>query len=314
MRNFLSIPILVTGLSFLYGCNDDSYNIRQAGEAEKLGEEKEPIIPDMVHIEGGVFVMGDFGATGKDGVWRPYFPAAMEQNAAHEVTLSSYSLGRFKITWENFDNYLLANHLEPIERGLSKTWARKPFEQEPTSRFYGSKPAQVTWQEANNYCGWLGEKIGVPVTLPTSAQWEFAARNRGSQDWVYPTHDGQPLHNHPELAKEVDETSSFVPVGSQLPANPLGLFDMAGNGMEWVQDWFSKEYYQERPTRVDPKGPEEGKQRVVRNLGTDSLDFSFSRTGISESLPSMMNPEWESVAEYTFRCAVQSPEPIKSRQ
>jgi len=289
----------------LQGCEEP-----QASEFDNLSvllaELEEKTSSNMVFIEGGSFIMGDFGAVGDDDVWRPYFPATIEEDKPHEVTLSSYYLSNQKTTWADFDTYLLANQLDVIERIYSENRDRTPYSQDPSSRYFIEKPAQVTWQEAKGYCQWMGAQTALPLDLPTSAQWEFAARNRGSKDWLYSTHDGKYLNSNYEMAELVHEGAEFVPVGSRLPPNPLGIYDMLDNGEEWVNDWFSKAYYRESDGVVDPQGPAQGAKKVIRNLGTDSLSFSFSRRGSSESVPSFAAEGERLIMEYTFRCAAQS--------
>tara|TARA_R110000850_G_scaffold117818_2_gene234371 strand:+ start:3367 stop:4299 length:933 start_codon:yes stop_codon:yes gene_type:complete len=305
MRNRSLVTILVGCSTLLHGCQDGQSDDATYDLPQLVTQLTEKARDDLAFIEGGTFIMGDFGAVGEDGVWRPYFPATIEEDQPHKVILSSYSLSKYKTTWHDFDTYLLANDLPLIERGLSKTWERNPFEQDPNSRLFVHKAARVTWQDAKNYCQWVGSLTGLALDLPTSAQWEFAGRNRGSNDWIYSTHDGQPLSAHPELSERVRDTGEYVPVGSRLPPNPLGIYDMADNGMEWVNDWFSETWYRENPEITDPQGPAEGNEKIVRNM-----DFSFSRIGMPESLPSAFNEEWDSISEYTFRCALQDSRPL----
>tara|TARA_B100001059_G_C17831083_1_gene584735 strand:- start:749 stop:1693 length:945 start_codon:yes stop_codon:yes gene_type:complete len=309
MRKRFILSVVLGGSALLLGCQDPQASSQNHSEANELTEAlielERRAYEDMIFIKGGTFTMGDFGAVSEAGTWLPYFPPTAEQNKAHEVTLSDYSLSRQKTTWEDFDTYLVVNDLDVFERNFSDVWEREPYNQDASSRFFIDKPAKVTWQEAKDYCQWLGEETGLPLDLPTSAQWEFAGRNRGSKEWLYSTHDGKSLASNRELEELVYEGSDFVPVGSRLPANPLGLYDMADNGKEWVNDWFSPTYYAEHPTITDPQGPAEGRKKMVRNL-----DFSFSHVGMSASLPSNFNEEWNVIAEYTFRCAVQSDTPV----
>ena len=296
---------LAAYLGLLSGCQDNHSGISQEELQGRLKQLGSRALDNLIFIEGGTFTMGDFGAVGEDGIWRPYFPPTIEEDFPHEVTLSSYSLSRLKTTWEDFDTYLLTNVLPVTERSYADHWERLPFDQDSSSHFYIKKPARVTWQEAKDYCLWLGVHTELPLDLPTSAQWEFAGRNRGSQEWIFSTHDGQPLRAHPELYELFHEGPDYVPVGSRLPPNPLGIYDMFDNGKEWVNDWFSDTWYRDNPTITDPQGPAEGSKRIVRNL-----DFSFSRVGMPGSVPSAFNEEWTLVITNTFRCALQRPAPI----
>ena len=306
MRNIAVVMTLLGCSNLLHGCEDSQRAASDHDLPDLATKLIEKARSNLVFIEGGTFTMGDFGAVGEDGVWRPYFPPTIDEDQPHEVTLSNYSLGAYKTTWGDFDTYLLANDLDVITKGLERNRMRSPFETDPGAHFYLDKPATVTWKEAKDYCQWLGKQMALPVDLPTSAQWEFAGRNRGSQEWIYSTHDGQPISANPELTKLMHEAGEFVPVGSRLPANPLGLYDMADNGKEWVNDWFSKTWYSVNPQVTDPQGPEEGTERVIRNL-----DYSFSRVGMPESVPSLSNEKWHIEAEYTFRSSLQSTVPVE---
>ena len=304
LRNAV-VLLCLSCLATLSGCNPD----RGIGAQEldqRLARLEAKALDGLVFIEGGTFTMGDFGAVGEDGIWRPFFPPTAERNKAHSVTLTSYSFGSHKTTWEDFDTYLIANELHVIARIFNEEWPREPFDSDQASRYYLKSPARVTWKEADDYCRWLGLRTQQPLALPTSAQWEFVARNRGSTDWIFSTHDGKPLRAHRDLYEQVGEGADYVPVGSRLPPNPLGVYDLADNGKEWVSDWFSETWYRDNPTITDPTGPADGAEKVVRNL-----DFSFSRIGMPETVQTMHSEDRFLVTQFTFRCALQSPNPLK---
>ncbi|MTB67442.1 SUMF1/EgtB/PvdO family nonheme iron enzyme [Providencia sp. wls1943] len=58
--------------------------------------------------------------------------------------------------------------------------------------------------------------------------------------------------------------------------NPIELYDMMGNGTDWVNDWYSDDYYQHSPEE-DPQGPETGTKRVVRGY-RGSVDGTLTIT------------------------------------
>jgi formylglycine-generating enzyme required for sulfatase activity len=109
----------------------------------------------------------------------------------------------------------------------------------------------VTWYEAGAYATWRGG------SLPTEAQWEFAARSTNSV--LFPWGDAW------DAAKaNVVDSGGTKPVGSYpLGASWVGALDMAGNAMEWVADWYSTTYYGEK-VRADPTGPGFGAAKVEK--------------------------------------------------
>jgi formylglycine-generating enzyme required for sulfatase activity len=111
----------------------------------------------------------------------------------------------------------------------------------------------ISWNDAIAYTDWLSKKTGLPFTLPTDAEWEYAAR--GTDGRAYPWGNEEPDGTRANYADEtfdkyfpgtgqsivhkgVDDGYAITsPVGS-FPngASPFGLLDMAGNVTEWVYD------------------------------------------------------------------------------
>ena len=268
-------------------------------------------LDNMVFVEGGEFLMGDFGwphnddpknmcdwPCGVDPSRMGPISMGADNKFVHPVKLSSYSLSKFQTTLGDFDLFLIAQgkplfDLEYRKREDLKEVLYAPDLPAPTQ----------SWQEAKDYCGWLGALSGIPVDLPTEAQWEYAARNRG-QHVAFSTDNGSLDYgrNFPTSGKGKRLTfavDSFVP-------NPLGIYNLSGNATDWVNDWYDKDYYRHSPLH-NPMGPETGSLRVLRgsNYPEDPL-LSASTVRRWAEVP----VRERHVPGFSFRCSIQSDHPI----
>ena len=106
-------------------------------------------------------------------------------------------------------------------------------------------PTKADWPV--NWIKWYGAYAFVKyydVSLPTEAQWEYAAR--GGQQLTYPTDDGTldltKANYNGDKPGVYNPDGHVVAVGS-YPDNPFGLYDMGGNVWEWCKDYYSESFY-----------------------------------------------------------------------
>lgn len=229
---------------------------------ERKARLKAKTMADMVYVQGGSFMRGDFTRLmGIEGITR--MTSKEDDKVIKEITLSDFWIGKYKVTYAEFDVFTDATGRPRTGIG----YGGSQDERHPTV------PARAYWQTAKDYCLWLGQLTGLPMDLPTEAQWEYAARSRG-QFFAVATDDGNVEYgrNLPYAAQE----EVISPIGSMgvypvglFPPNPLGLYDMSDNGVEWVNDWYAADAYATADSR-DPQGPATGTEKVMRSGAADS--------------------------------------------
>ncbi|MCF7513521.1 formylglycine-generating enzyme family protein [Pseudoalteromonas sp. L23] len=227
------------------GCDDLGQQIGAlTGEQDKQVQALiERTKAQMVFVEGGSFMMGDGG-----GPNNLPWTIARDNKPAHKVTLTSYSMGAYEVSYGDFDLYTAVNDLP---RTMWTKWDKDEIWRAPEF------PAGVSWYGAKNYCFWLAELTQLPFDLPTEAQWEFAARNRG-ENILFATDNGWI-----EEGRNYELNTDYAEPSGTYPPNPLGFYDLSGNMIEWVNDWWAEDYYQHSP-ELDPKGPSSGTKKVRR--------------------------------------------------
>ncbi|MCB9267753.1 MAG: SUMF1/EgtB/PvdO family nonheme iron enzyme [Lewinellaceae bacterium] len=239
---------------------------KEPERTEATTSANQPSGEEMVLIKGGPFEMGDTFGDGQN-----------DETPVHAVTLSDFYLGIHEVTFEQFDAFCAA------------TGASKPYD-EGWGR--DKRPViNVSWHDAVDYCNWRSRQerlqevytiSGTTVTanwdangyrLPTEAEWEFAARQRGqevrfgngknSADPKEINFNGSADYKKPySVAGQYRQKT--VPVGSLNSPNNLGLHDMSGNVWEWCWDWYDNGYYEKSKDSRNPQGPDSGSYRVLR--------------------------------------------------
>ncbi len=238
-----------------------------AGEAEKKSSH-----PKLVYIEGGTFQMGDVLADGDR--------AMLAETPVHEVEVGSFLLSPYEVTVGEFRKFVEETGYKTraqtdgqgkaTKEMIEKGWTKYPnFEAHWFKQTYQHPAVWIAWEDAIVYCNWLSKQHGLEAAydestgqlldkdgkittdvrqvqgfrLPTEAEWEYAARERGKRVRFG---NGKNVAKSDEInfdARKAEKKytvkgqyrEATTPVGSFAP-NALGLYDMSGNAWEWCSD------------------------------------------------------------------------------
>jgi len=233
---------------------------------------------DMVKVPAGFFIMGsDF--RGRD------------ERPAHSVYLDAFHIDKYEVSARQYAEFL-------NETGRNDSYYRinQYGTLEYDEKFHpkkGSYPINnVSWMGADAYCRWKNKR------LPTEAEWEKAAR--GVNGRLYPWGNNSPgpwdarfYQFWEQLGMDV-----MVPVDSMPDGkSPFGVYHMAGNVKEWVDDWYDSEYYKSRAHQMNPKSPPGGIFKVIRGGSWNDLPGFIYSSFRNNSRPEIR------LEDYGFRCA-----------
>ncbi len=237
--------------------------------------------PDMVVIPAGSATLGSTAEERAASGIVPVF--GDREGPTYKATFAHpYAIGRTEVTRGQYRAFIEATKRpDPAGCGVHEpkgdTWGPQPgyswhnpgFDQDD------SHPAVcISYDDATAYAAWLTKKTGKAYRLPSDAEWEYAARGGTTTAWYWGSAPEQgcaianllsagtldKLGRPKSLADRMVCSSSrsfTVPVAS-YPANPFGLYDMAGNAFEWSADCNSKD---------NGDGHADGSARTAKDAG-----------------------------------------------
>jgi formylglycine-generating enzyme required for sulfatase activity len=198
--------------------------------------------PEMIVIPAGSFTMGS-----------PESETARvaREGPQHEVTIAKpFAVSKFVVTFADWDACTSVGGCPQEGRAGDAGWGR------------GKQPViHVSWDDAQAYVRWLSTMTGKSYRLLTEAEWEYAARAGTMTAFYWGDEIGENNANCHRCSSKWDNLQTS-PVGSFKP-NEFGLFDMAGNVWQWVQDCDHADY---KGAPTDGSAWEKGRctKRIVR--------------------------------------------------
>jgi formylglycine-generating enzyme required for sulfatase activity len=215
------------------------------------------LLPTFIHIPAGAFLMGtperELSALAKayGGTRESY----REESPQFSLHLPAFAIARAPVT-----NALYAAFAAASGARLPITWRGG----QPPKHLLDHPVVDVTWEEANAFCGWLNQVIAdyqstqstvynlqSAIRLPTEAEWERAAR--GTDGRTFPWGGGWDAAK--ANTREAGRGGTSPVVAYPAGASPEGCLDMCGNVWEWTASLDRLYPYDPHDGREDPRAP-----------------------------------------------------------
>jgi formylglycine-generating enzyme required for sulfatase activity len=174
--------------------------------------------PEMIVIPAGAFTMGS--------------PATEQgrfnnEGPQHKVTIAKpFAVSKYDVTFADWGACVSVGACpKAVDSGFGRD----------------TKPViNVGWDDAQTYVAWLSKMTGQPYRLLTEAEWEYAARAGTTTPYYWGDTGGTGNANCFGCGSKWGNQLTS-PVGS-FAANQFGLYDMAGNVWQWLQDCYHPDY------------------------------------------------------------------------
>ncbi len=262
---------------------------------------------ELVHIPAGRFIMGDTTGKGQQDEWPP---AVVSIDRDFWISRTEITNAQFRAILPNHTSgYFTKRQIDQDGPGIELDGPRQPV-------------VRVSWNAAMQFCQRLSSITKRKVSLPTEAQWEYAARATTVSDLWYGTvsDDFAPYGNMadrslsciytgtagvvllqpiPAILRYDDQAIGTADVGSYAP-NRWGLYDIHGNAAEWTRSLYRDYPYDDLDGRNMPAAAPSAK-RVVRG------GSFYDRPIRCRSSCRRAYPAWQSVHDVGIRIIVERP-------
>lgn len=198
---------------------------------------------EQAWVPEGYFVAGDISGIGYDDE-RPF----------HKVYTDGFWIDRNLVTNSEYGN--CPETICSAPQKLNSHTRPNGYYNVPA---YGNYPVMnVTWQQANDYCGWRNGRLPREAEFEKAAGWSPAT----GLTLLYPWGNLAPADDYANY-NGIDRDTR--PVGSYPKGmSSIGAYDMAGNIWEWIFDWYGETYYADNLDWNNPTGPADGIYKVIR--------------------------------------------------
>lgn len=248
--------------------------------------------PELVAIPPGEFMIGSPPDAKDVDVGRGETPQVKIKFA------KGFLLGRFELTVAQYREFVQATGYQA--KKACRVWNNEFVDKADATWENPYQPQRpgpdypvgcVSWNDAQAYLNWLGKKTGHAYRLPSSAEWEYAARAGATTErfWGEDTDRACDYANTYDItAREKypfpwvfspckDGYAEHAPVGKFKP-NAFGLYDMIGNVWEWTGDCYA--------------GSHQGRPKDGRAWVWDGCEMRETRGGAWMSAPERNRISW----------------------
>ena len=228
---------------------------------------------ELIWIEAGTYLIGA-PPMDKD--------ADEDEKPCHSRNIDGFWIDKFEVSNAQYLACVEAGFCDfPSKNNIGKIiyYGVKEFDNYPV--------VSITWSQADAYCKWVGRR------LPTEAEWEIAAR--GHKGYIYPWGNEYP---NDDLVVNYSGVKNFPwPVNEgSLGKSQSGVFNLAGNISEWVEDWYFPQFYI-YANNENRDGPKVGAYKVIRGGSWMSKIIDLRASNREMEFPDFFSED------LGFRCA-----------